>query len=117
MSPLDPDSCNDSPLDRLGGVMSDAVDALGAGAAEDATVRERVASRLAEAAEAAQRALGERARDPRIHRIVGAAASSAMALSLAGAAVPTGDVVARLQEGLRELAAGSWPPEDQDPAD
>jgi len=77
----------------------------------------RVAASLAAAAEAAQRALGEEARDPRIHRIVGSAASAAMALSLGDGLVPLAEVRGRLQEGLDLLTAGSWPPEDQDPAE
>ena len=83
----------------------------------DALERARVAARLAAAAEEAQRLLGVRARDPRIHRIVGAASSAAMALSLADGIVPVADVRGSLQEGLRLLTAGSWPPEDQDPAE
>lgn len=75
-----------------------------------------VAASLAAAAEAAQHALGEEARDPRIHRIVGSAASAAMALSLGEGLVPLAEVRGRLQEGLDLLTAGSWPPEDQDPA-
>jgi two-component system cell cycle sensor histidine kinase/response regulator CckA len=73
----------------------------------EAAERESVAGLLAAAAEAAQEALGEAARDPRIHRIVGAAASAAMALSLGGDSVPMADVTARLREGLAMLAAGS----------
>ncbi|RDV43604.1 hybrid sensor histidine kinase/response regulator [Leifsonia sp. ku-ls] len=78
---------------------------------------ERLAGLLSDASERAQRALGDRARDPRLHRIVGAAASGAMALTLGAGTVPAADIVERLQEGLRLLAAGSWPPEDQDPAE
>jgi len=80
-------------------------------------IRRRQADRLAKAAEAAQEALGQQARDPRVHRIIGAAASAAMALSLGGGVVPDADVIARLGEGLEQMSAGSWPPEDQDPAD
>lgn len=77
----------------------------------------RLAGLLSSAAERAQQALGDRARDPRIHRIVGAAASGAMALTLGAGTVPAADIVRRLEEGLDLLAAGSWPPEDQDPAE
>jgi len=83
----------------------------------DALERARVAALLATAAEEAQRSLGEHARDPRIHRIVGTASSAAMALSLADGIVPLADVKRSLQEGLSLLTAGSWPPEDQDPAE
>ncbi|MEN0085220.1 MAG: PAS domain S-box protein [Leifsonia sp.] len=78
---------------------------------------ERLAALLSTAAERAQRALGDRAADPRIHRIVGAAASGAMALTLGGGTVSPADIVQRLEEGLGIMAAGSRPPEDQDPAD
>ncbi|MGO4301686.1 hypothetical protein [Leifsonia sp. RAF41] len=83
----------------------------------DVLERARVSALLASAAEEAQRLLGELARDPRIHRIVGAASSAAMALSLADGIVPLAEVSGSLQGGLRLLAAGSWPPEDQDPAE
>jgi len=79
--------------------------------------RRRLGARLAAAAELAQERLGDQARKPRIHRIVGAAASAAMALSLGDGVVPISDVRERLREGLDLVAAGSWPPEDQDPAD
>lgn len=78
---------------------------------------ERLAALLSAAAESAQRALGDRAAQTRIHRIVGAAASGAMALTLGAGTVPPDEIVRRLQEGLDLLAAGSWPPEDQDPAE
>lgn len=99
----------------LAPALREAAEALLAGSLTEAE-RERLHGLLAGAAEAAQRALGDRARDPRIHRIVGAAASGAMALSLGSDAVPLEDVRRRLEEGLALLAAGSWPPEDQDPA-
>ncbi|WP_431246003.1 hypothetical protein [Leifsonia xyli] len=96
-------------------VLRDAVAVLsGAPSPEE---RADLATRLAAAAEESQRALGEDAREPRIHHIVGAAASASMALSLGDGVVPTADIVERLREGLRLGAAGSWPPEDQDPAD
>lgn len=75
-----------------------AASALESGAGD----RAAIADDLAATAEEAQRRLGPAGRDPRIHRVVGAAASGAMALAL-GAAVPTADVVARLREGLAEL--------------
>jgi hypothetical protein len=84
----------------------EALDRLSAGQPDEAD-RERVADLLAAAAEAAQEALGEAVRDPRIHRIAGVAASAAMALSLGGDVVPVADVTARLREGLALLAAGS----------
>lgn len=90
----------------LAPALHEAIARLSAGR-PDAAERERVAGLLAAAAEAAQEALGEAARDPRIHRIIGAAASSAMALSLGGDVVPVADVTARLREGLERLAAGS----------
>ncbi|MGH1526595.1 PAS domain-containing hybrid sensor histidine kinase/response regulator [Leifsonia sp. L25] len=96
-------------------VLRDAVAVLsGAPSPEE---RADLATRLAAAAEESQRALGEDAREPRIHHIVGAAASASMALSLGDGVVPTADIVERLREGLRLGAAGSRPPEDQDPAD
>ncbi|WP_431198044.1 hypothetical protein [Leifsonia xyli] len=76
-----------------------------------------LADRLGAAAERALERLGERAREPRIHRIVGAASSASMALALGGGVVPVADVRGRLQEGLDLLTAGSWSPEDQDPAE
>jgi hypothetical protein len=79
--------------------------------------RRRLGERLAAAAELAQERLGERAREPRVHRIIGAAASASMALALGDDVVPAGDVTRRLRDGLALLAAGSWPPEDQDPAE
>jgi PAS domain S-box-containing protein len=82
-----------------------------------AAERERLSTLLATAAEAAQQALGDRASEPRIHRIVGAAASAAMALSFGAEVVPLSEVRRQLDEGLRILAAGSWSPEDQDPAE
>src|SRR5206468_5632247 len=78
--------------------------------------RDRLGVLLSAAAEDAQLALGDRARDPRLHRIVGAAASGAMALALDQDAVSAAQIRERLEEGLAEIAAGSWPPEDQDPA-
>jgi|GEM_PF-482369 len=95
--------------------LREAADALTAAPLADGE-RERLAALLSAAAEDAQRALGEKARDPRIHRIVGAAASGAMALTLGGGVAPA-DIAKRLEEGLALMAAGSWPPEDQDPAD
>lgn len=95
--------------------LRDAIAALGA-QRPDGGERARAATSLAAAAESAQRALGEDARDPRIHHIVGAAASAAMALSLGDGLVPLAEVRGRLQEGLDLLTAGSWPPEDRDPA-
>ncbi len=77
--------------------------------------RRRLADRLAAAAEVAQRRLGEEAREPRLHAIVGVAASASMALALGDGVVPISEVRERLQEGLQKTA-GSWPPEDQDPA-
>ena len=44
-------------------------------------------------------------------------ASAAMALSLGGEVAPLPEIAERLREGLRLMAAGSWSPEDQDPAD
>lgn len=69
--------------------------------------RRRLGERLAAAAEQAQERLGERSREPRIHRIVGAAASASMALALGDGMVPLAEVRARLQEGLDLLTAGS----------
>jgi hypothetical protein len=40
-----------------------------------------------------------------------------MALSLGPDVVPSADVRRRIEDGLRLMAAGSWPPEDQDPAE
>ena len=96
--------------------LRDAIAALTA-PGPDASELQTVASSLAAAAEAAQRALGDDARDPRVHRIVGSAASAAMALSLGDGLVTLAEVRGRLQEGLELLTAGSWPPEDQDPAE
>ncbi|MEV8213386.1 hypothetical protein [Leifsonia sp. NPDC077715] len=79
--------------------------------------RRLVGERLAAAAERAQERLGERAREPRIHRIVGAAASASMALALGDGMVPVSEVTERLRDGLDLLTAGSWSPEDQDPAE
>jgi hypothetical protein len=73
------------------------------GAADDAA-RTALADELSAAAEEAQRRLGPAAGDPRVHRIVGSAASAAMALALTDAAVPTADIVDRLREGLADLA-------------
>ena len=103
-------------LSLLEPALRDAIAALTA-PPPDAGEQARVATSLAAAAETAQRALGEGARDPRIHRIVGSAASAAMALSLGDGLVPLAEVRGRLQEGLDLLTAGSWPPEDQDPAE
>ena len=93
----------------------------GLAALSDASIapgdRSRVGERLAAAAESAQQRLGERAREPRIHRIIGAAASASMALTLGDGMVPISDVRARLREGLDLVTAGSWSPEDQDPAE
>ena len=96
--------------------LRDAIAALSA-PRPDPGEQARVAAGLAASAEAAQRALGDDARDPRIHRIVGSAASAAMALSLGEGLVTLTEVRGRLQEGLDLLTAGSWPPEDQDPAE
>ncbi|WP_285114972.1 PAS domain S-box protein [Leifsonia sp. fls2-241-R2A-40a] len=96
-------------------VLREAAAALAAGEPSEEE-RVRLHDLLAGAAEAAQRTLGDRARNPRIHRIVGAAASAAMALSFGLGTVPTDDVRQRLEEGLDLMAARSWPPEDQDPA-
>jgi CheY-like chemotaxis protein len=73
------------------------------GSADDAA-RTALADDLSAAAEEAQRRLGPAAGDPRVHRIVGSAASAAMALALTDAAVPTADIVDRLREGLADLA-------------
>jgi hypothetical protein len=65
--------------------------------------RPALSADLAAAAEDAQRRLGERARDSRLHRIVGAAASAAMALALPEGMVPAADIRAHLEAGLRLL--------------
>ena len=98
-------------------ILREAVVVLSAPAEPPGDEKERLAARLSACAEAAQASLGERAREDRVHRIIGAAASSAMALTLGAGVVPQPEVVSRLEEGLELLAAGSWPPEDQDPAD
>ncbi|TDP98400.1 MULTISPECIES: PAS domain-containing hybrid sensor histidine kinase/response regulator [unclassified Leifsonia] len=95
--------------------LREAVAALQAGLPSE-TERERLRASLTAAAESSQLALGDRASEPRIHRIVGAAASAAMALSFGADIVPVAEIRERLEEGLRLMAAGSWPPEDQDPA-
>lgn len=77
------------------------------GAPPGSPERSRLAALLAAAAEDAQQALGDRAREPRLHRIVGAAASTSMALALGDGLVADADVRARLREGLELLAAGS----------
>jgi hypothetical protein len=85
-----------------------ALDAVSAsGAALGGADRDRLSTLLADAAERTQRELGVRALDPRVHRIVGAAAASAMALTLGADAVPAGQVRDRLAAGLDEIAAGS----------
>ncbi|MGO4534711.1 hypothetical protein [Leifsonia sp. 2MCAF36] len=110
---VDPDA---TLMRLLGPAFREAIGVLEAGP-PDAHERERLASLLADAAEAAQRELGEHARDPRIHLIVGSAASSAMALSLGDDVVPLADVLGRLRKGRQLLSAGSRSPEDQDPAE
>jgi hypothetical protein len=102
--------------DLLRPALIDALETLAAGrlTGEEAA---RLSALLGSAAEEAQRALGERAREARTHRIVGAAASASMALSLGPDVVPSADVRRRIEDGLRLMAAGSWPPEDQDPAE
>lgn len=109
---LDPDAILRTLVEPA---LRDAVAVLSDGVPSEAE-RERLRAALTAAAESSQLALGERASDPRIHRIVGAAASAAMALAFGADLVAPTDVVGRLEEGLRLMAAGSWPPEDQDPA-
>lgn len=94
--------------------LREAIAALQAGPPSEAE-RERLRASLTAAAESSQLALGDRASEPRIHRIVGAAASAAMALSFGADLVPVADIRERLEKGLRLLAVGSWSPEDQDP--
>ncbi|WP_233265570.1 hypothetical protein [Leifsonia sp. AG29] len=95
--------------------MEAAADELASGE-PDADARARLAESLRAAVEEALGRLGERARDPEVHRIVGAAASSAMALSL-GTGAPLGLsaslIEGRLREGLALMAARPWSPEDQ----
>jgi signal transduction histidine kinase/FixJ family two-component response regulator len=88
--------------DVVGPALARAVEALSDSLA--AADRLAVADELATTAQEAQRRLGASARDPRVHRIIGAASSAAMALGLTEADVPTADIVGRLREGLAELA-------------
>jgi two-component system, cell cycle sensor histidine kinase and response regulator CckA len=98
----------------IGPALRSAADALASG--EPPADRESLRELLAAAAERAQRDLGDRARDPRVHAVVGAAASAAMALSLSDGVVPDAEIRGRVIGGLAQLRAESWSPEDQDPA-
>ncbi|MDN4613285.1 PAS domain S-box protein [Leifsonia sp. F6_8S_P_1B] len=98
-------------IDVVAPVLRRAIVALEAPVADDVAIA-ALAAELAATAEEAQRRLGAAARDPRIHGIVGAAASAAMALALAEAGVPREDVTARLREGLADLAAFAAAPAD-----
>ena len=87
----------------------------------DAADRERLAAMLASAAERAQLELGERSREPAAHRVIGAAASAAMALSFGEDAAGASGVRSHLATAVQAVEAaddeaGSWSPEDQDPA-